>query len=252
MDGSNPGTFEAQLERTRATLNAPNTSWPPGTLSFESRHYVILSRELTWPEAAKLARLAEGHLAVPSDQAESVFLIESVQSSLPADGAAWIGGQHNGRAWAWITGEPWTFASWRPGSPNGDATTDTALRIVGGDTAGWDDASPADPGAGPALIIEWSTDLSNPRTATLPTATGELGRLRKIGLATVAKRYEKSTIRPLLQRQLPVQGISTRGSAATTKAPRPDTGSRSTPPRAPSPRTDASRPTSSAATCPLP
>jgi hypothetical protein len=191
MDGTNPGTFEAQLERTRTTLNAPNTAWPPGTLSFESRRYLIISRQISWTEAAKLARLSEGHLAVPSDQAESNYLIQAVQSSLPSGVAAWIGGQHNGRSWAWMTGEPWTFAAWSPDSPDGDPATDSALRIVTGDNAGWDDASPADTSAGGALVIEWSQDLVNKGGTELPAATGELARLRNIAITTVTNRHEK-------------------------------------------------------------
>ena len=191
MDGTNPGSFEAQLERTRATLNAPNTSWPPGTLSFESRRYLIVSREITWTEAAQLARTSEGHLAVPSDQAESNFLLEAVQSSIPAGSAAWIGGQNNGRSWAWMTGEPWTFANWSNDSPDGDPATDSALRIVAGENTGWDDASPANASASSALVIEWSKDLENRSAVELPAATGELARLRNIGIGAVTKRHKK-------------------------------------------------------------
>lgn len=190
MDGSNPGSLKAQLARTSETLSGPNPIFPPGTFTLESRRYLLVARDCTWDEAFRIAVLAEGHLAVPSDQSEMIFLQELANKALPSGQAAWIGGQHNGRSWAWTTGEPWAIAAWTPGSPDGDPEDDSALRLVAGDEGGWDDADPNNTQAATALLIEWSKDES----VQAPPATGELAKLQKLGRDAIkgkAAAYQK-------------------------------------------------------------
>jgi serine/threonine protein kinase len=194
MDGSNPALLASQLQRTRDTLETNNPSWPPGSLTYESRRYLLVARPETWDAASELARLAGGHLAVASDEPEAEYLRDAVSNSLPADRSCWIGGQHNGRSWAWATGEPWTFAQWAEGSPGGDPATDSALRIRNGEAGGWDDADPADPESAGAFLIEWSNDPTTKREATNP-GSRELIELRKKGSTAVGKltgTYDKS------------------------------------------------------------
>jgi len=182
MDGTNPGSLATQLTRTRESLATPTPTYPPGSFTFESRRYLLVARRNTWTGANSLAQLAEGQLAVPSDPAETSFLQALINESLPAGQAAWIGGLHNGRAWAWTTGEPWAAASWAPGSPDGDEKTDSGLRLVSGENGGWDDADPNDENSTVGLLIEWSKDSTTKSDpASGANSSGELARLRKIG-----------------------------------------------------------------------
>jgi serine/threonine protein kinase len=185
MDGSNPGSLAAQLERLKKSLETPDPIFPPGVLSFESRRYLIIEKQVSWEEAAIIAQGAHGHLAVPSAQTEGEYLMAAVSSTLPAGAGAWLGGQHNGRSWTWATGEPWAFASWAPDSPDGNEAVDTAVRLVAGDDGGWDDANPSDPEAAAAFVIEWSKDRSSTTTAAPTAGGGDWSALRAESLKKV-------------------------------------------------------------------
>ncbi|MFP6866494.1 MAG: lectin-like protein, partial [Roseibacillus sp.] len=185
MDGSNPGSLAAQLERLKKSLETPDPIFPPGVLSFESRRYLIIEKQVSWEDAAIIAQGAHGHLAVPSAQTEGEYLMAAVSSTLPAGAGAWLGGQHNGRSWTWATGEPWAFASWAPDSPDGNEAVDTAVRLVAGDDGGWDDANPSDTEAAAAFVIEWSKDRSSTTTAATTAGGGDWSALRAESLKKV-------------------------------------------------------------------
>ncbi len=183
MDGTNPASLESQLERLKNSLETPDPLYPPGVLSFESRRYLIIEKQVSWDEAASIARSAHGHLAVPSERTEDTYLVKAVSNTLVAGEGAWIGGQHTGRAWAWQTGEPWAFAAWAPNAPDGDEKVDTAVRLVAGAKGGWDDGNPTVAGAAQAFIIEWSKDRSTIRAVATPAGGADWAALRAQALA---------------------------------------------------------------------
>lgn len=195
MDGNNPGSLNAQLKRTSESLATPNPVYPPGTFTLGSRRYLLIALPSTWSDASHLAQTANGHLAVPSDQAEIEYLKTLVDKSLPAGEAVWLGGTHNGNAWRWTTGEPWAAADWTEGSPDGNASSASALRIIAGPSGGWDDANPNKKSSTAALLIEWSKDSEKEVPVGVPTASGELSRLRKKGSDAISAKgteYQKS------------------------------------------------------------
>ncbi|NNC88209.1 MAG: protein kinase [Akkermansiaceae bacterium] len=188
MEGTNPGSLEAQLERTTATLGDSNPVWPPGTVSFGARRYLVVVRPLTRDDGAALASLANAHLAVPSEQSENDFIKKTVAAAVPDGGGCWIGGLHNGRAWGWTTGEAWNFADWAPGSPDGNPVRESALRLLTGPDGGWDDASPSNRGAARACIFEWSKDGEAKAVEAGPVDGGDLARLRGLAKRGVAAK----------------------------------------------------------------
>ena len=177
-DGTNPGNLKAQFTRLKATLETPDPIYPPGVLSFENRRYLVIERPATWEEANTVAKGTHGHLAVPSEPSEGDYLLRLISSNLDENSGAWIGGRHNGRSWTWITGEPWTFASWAPDSPDGTKEVDSAVRLVAGKNGGWDDGNPRDDQAVAAFVIEWSEDRGNTRPVAITSGTGDWANLR--------------------------------------------------------------------------
>ena len=170
-DGTNPGTLESQIARLKASLNSPEPIYPAGVVSFENRRYLVIENAKTWNESNAVAQSAHGHLAVPSEKSEDTYLRSLISRSLGDGRSAWIGGRHNGRAWAWITGETWTFSSWAQDAPDGDAAVESAVKLLAGENGGWDDQNPEDHVE--AFVIEWSKDRGNTAPATPASGTGD-------------------------------------------------------------------------------
>ena len=74
-----------------------------------------------------------------------------------------------------------SLATWAPGSPNDNAESASAMRIIAGENGGWDDARPSDLEATLGFVVEWSKDHESKPDTPVPTASGELGKLRQIG-----------------------------------------------------------------------
>ncbi|HAO96842.1 MAG TPA: hypothetical protein DCQ96_12360 [Verrucomicrobiales bacterium] len=170
-DGTNPGTLESQIARLKASLNSPEPIYPAGVVSFENRRYLVIENAKTWNESNAVAQSAHGHLAVPSEKSEDTYLRSLISRSLGDGRSAWIGGRHNGRAWAWITGETWAFSSWAQDAPDGDAAVESAVKLLAGENGGWDDQNPEDHVE--AFVIEWSKDRGNTAPATPASGTGD-------------------------------------------------------------------------------
>ena len=170
-DGTNPGTLESQIARLKASLNSPEPIYPAGVVSFENRRYLVIENAKTWNESNAVAQSAHGHLAVPSEKSEDTYLRSLISRSLGDGRSAWIGGRHNGRAWAWITGETWAFSSWAQDAPDGDAAVESAVKLLAGENGGWDNQNPEDHVE--AFVIEWSKDRGNTAPATPASGTGD-------------------------------------------------------------------------------
>jgi hypothetical protein len=180
-DGSNPASLRAVLARTKASLETPSPSYPPGTLTDGTRHVLIVSRAVNATDARELAELAGGHLMVPATTAEADWIAHDLTATAAPKGL-WLGAVQNDAEWQWHTGEAWTFARWDPAADPGDGT---ALLIMPG--AGWQAADPAAEASG--FIIEWSRDSATPAATTPAESPPELlEKARKLLVAAGKQR----------------------------------------------------------------
>lgn len=181
-DGSNNGTQKAQLSRLVETIEARDTSWPPGTLTLEERRYLIIGRKLTLAEAESYALSYQGHLAVPSSEIEASFLRDT--AAVSGLEKLWLGGQQKDSSWAWLTNEPWTFARWGDGFPSEESDL-TGLVLT---KDGWQNTDPNLEASG--FVIEWSDDAKNaPKSATVASldSSAELRKLQAIAKGVLEK-----------------------------------------------------------------
>lgn len=190
-DGTNPGTLDALLASTRNTITRPEPTFPPGTRAFGVRHYLFVSRPLTWRQAVDLAEKSGGHLAVPSGIAETVNL-EEMTNDIAAQNGIWLGGFLKGDHWLWITGEPWKTAKWTQSA----ATTTPGSALIIRPAEGWDAQDLSETASG--FIIEWSNDRKSAPAPQIvaPASQGDASALvahaRK--LITAAEQQRKKQL----------------------------------------------------------
>ncbi len=150
-DGKNPGALKNLLSNTKRTLNSLEPVYPPGTRAYGARHYLYVPRPVSWDEAAKIAAMGGGHLAIPSGVAER-FNLKKLMRSLPAQDGVWYGGAFDGSKWVWSTGEAWSRANWSAGSDT--AKNGTALVVMS--DSSWVPKDRDETTSG--FLIEWSND----------------------------------------------------------------------------------------------
>jgi hypothetical protein len=113
--------------------------------------YAVLGEPKTWAEQAGLANALGAHLVTLTSATENAF----VHANFP--GRAWLGGFADpnqgcsGSSWKWVTGEPWSFATWAPPEPN--YCDETHLEFSGPYPTRWNNFYGASPNS---AIIEWS------------------------------------------------------------------------------------------------
>ncbi len=99
--------------------------------------YQVVRGVYDWDTASALAASAGGHLATITSGAENLFitsLVESDPDTIVLD--LWIGGlQPVGSAepaggWSWMTGEPFNFSNWAPGTPDDFGVGEDRIDIV--------------------------------------------------------------------------------------------------------------------------
>lgn len=163
MDGSNPGQMEALLAATAASLSSDEPAYPPGTHLVAERWYLVVSRDVVWEEANRLAMLAGGHLAVVSDAAEEVHIADLAKDLTP-ERLYWMGARKTGAVWQSVTKEPWRDVGIAVDSIGAAA----ALAISS--TARMQAADATSPLSG--FIIEWSGDASSVSSSENAGASG--------------------------------------------------------------------------------
>ncbi|MCX6879783.1 MAG: protein kinase [Verrucomicrobia bacterium] len=189
-DGSNPASLAAALLATRESLTQANPIYPPGTETFESRHYLYVARPIIWRDAVELAEKSGGHLAVVVDKTEASYLAQFADS-LVAPNGIWLGAFLKDKDWVWITGEPWKTSKWAEGVSHD--TKGSALLIR--PEKGWDAQNLATSASG--FIIEWSKDREAGPTVPQvnPADIADLGtlaaRAKELVLAADKKRSEQ-------------------------------------------------------------
>ena len=198
---SHPITREASLQKLAETLDSPTPQWPPGTLSYQERRYLILAGPLTHADASKRAKKAGGILAVPSDEPEAAFLLKATSRSGLSN--LWIGGEQAPEGWHWQSNETWEFAQWDEGFPIEDESTN-ALTIT---AEGWQNVDSNQRQAG--FIIEWSEDAQNASAST--STTGPTGNISE--LHTQAKKLlttELASTKSQIKENINAQGMALR------------------------------------------
>ncbi len=185
LDGSNPATLANTLQVARESLGDANPVYPPGTVAYDSRHFLYVARPVAWQEAADLAELAGGHLAAVSNPTEAGHLAEYINSQEVENGV-WLGARSSSVGWNWASGESWGRTYWADGKE--PAGPDLGLLVEPG--KGWTGRDAKNTASG--FLIEWSEDARKPAgasTAAIPAdvAGDSLGAKAK-ELAQAAER----------------------------------------------------------------
>lgn len=110
------------------SLSQPAT--PPRNLkltTFEGEKaitYLVVSGHVSWPVARDSAIVLGGHLVTINSPTE-----QATVATLVSNGSWWIGATDAATegSWQWVTGEPWTYANWYPGEPNGGTAQNYAF-----------------------------------------------------------------------------------------------------------------------------
>jgi hypothetical protein len=127
---------------------------------------------IDWPTARQSSEDRGGHLATLTASMENEFafrLLPTVES-WPNEYGPWIGGYRIQGAWAWVTGEPFSWTNWRIGEPNNDSCSNRSEDAIHMNifSSGWNDFPPVPTGCdiarnGTAVwshIVEWSADCN--------------------------------------------------------------------------------------------
>ncbi len=213
LDGSQPGSQEAELERIGQALAAGQTPvFPTGTYNVGGSRFLPINRLMQWFEAREAAKAAGGHLAVFSNQAESDFASRILTSRLEENISCWTGmirDRDSASGWKTITGEPFAFAKWHEHQPDDMEGNQNhfVLKKLGGVVSG------NDTGHGGRrtrwFLIEWSVPSlrntstnsnpapetpqtnDNPATKVDPAAMAEVEEIRDLVRNFHSRDYRK-------------------------------------------------------------
>jgi len=164
---------------------------------------VLVPSGIDWESAESACVAAGGYLATITSAAENGFVFDLVNDDsdfwIPVPHSRWpsvniiyyegpwLGGYRTqDSVWHWLTGEPFTYSNWAPGSPTSFWANDQ-LQFHGINTISsrWDNQSHGDPANG--YIIEYTTE-----PAVIP-APGALV-LGGIGIAFVTWLHRRRTL----------------------------------------------------------
>lgn len=161
MDGSNPGSDEAQIARVAADLAAKKAPiFPVFCYNFEGSRYMLVRNSINFHDAHKACQKSGGHLAVLSSQGEANFLGRLLEKSLGLGKSCWFGAYRDDTEpdnWLTITGEVMSFHSWFDGQPDNKNGKEFALQYVRknwGKEKGFNDQDPAL--SSEYYLLEWS------------------------------------------------------------------------------------------------
>jgi len=186
-DGSTTASVKKQLQRCAKSLKSANPSYPAGTVTYDSRNFLMVGQSTTWTSANEMAKSAGGSLAIPSTPDESQWMFGFAAAYISNDQACWIGALREAKSkWHWISGEPWTFAKWAPDSPTEDTSSPAVAALV--KPGNWKDF-PMETRLD-YFIIEWSKDGQGGKTATNPSSKSDSG----LDTGLIAKRQKCARI----------------------------------------------------------
>jgi len=125
-----------------------------------------------WTDAQQHATGIGGHLMTLTSEAEQAFAANLAFSTTPNSvDDCWLGGFQDRSApdysepaggWKWVTGEPWNFASWRPGQPTNVLGNNDFLvaTTVPSDQLRWVDSTVWHEPGNCQAFVEWSADCN--------------------------------------------------------------------------------------------
>ena len=100
---------------------------------------VLQPNGVTWAQAEPAARAAGGYLATITSAEENAFVFGLVNTPAfffsgngfgPALGGFQSAGSPKpGGGWQWVSGEPWAYANWLPGQPDGSSPGEDYLEF---------------------------------------------------------------------------------------------------------------------------
>ncbi|MDA7629792.1 protein kinase [bacterium] len=176
LDGSRPGSLDAQLARTAASLKENGTPlFPASSFEFNGSRYLLVKKENNYEQADQFAKKAGGHLAVLSSQEEADHLSGLMRSMLEKNVDCWFGGQRSTEdpeRWETPTGEVFAFHKWISENPDFSEGKDTVLEFKNAEWdggKGFNDTKPDN--SSPYLLIEWS----HPSLRNMPPAVVDQG-----------------------------------------------------------------------------
>ena len=196
MDGKKTAHIRKQLSRCADSLASDQPIYPPGTISYDNRHYLLVKKKTNWKNALRLAQQGGGILATASNPDENVWMLGFVGGVLKKHQGCWIGAHClPTKSWQWENGEAWEFAQWRPNAPNVKPNTAAACAIHADQL--WDDHAIGT--QLPYFLIEWSKDSANSNkgatSANTVTAESNLSPLRKKCsnlISSIQSKYDKT------------------------------------------------------------
>lgn len=129
-----------------------DTTVVPLDTDSQDHHYQIFHETLSWQEAKQKCEAMGGHLAVITS-AEEQQVIEDLnvqQENL------WIGASRDeSGAWAWVTGEPWSYTNWNEGEPNNSSNVAPNETCAAVWPKGWNDLANDNLYEQSGYICEW-------------------------------------------------------------------------------------------------
>lgn len=125
-------------------------------VEYKGHTYQLFDEGIKWTEAEANCEEIGGHLVTVTSAEEHDFCKSLLGGMIPK--YCWIGATHTSGTWEWITGEPWEYAAWTPGTqPNGSGGGTYALmencKGVEGQWS-WDDQG--DSGVSPSYTYQSS------------------------------------------------------------------------------------------------
>lgn len=162
LDGTNPGSIDAQMSRTASHLSQGiSPVFPSSAITFESSRYLLIEKNILHAEAKLICEKAGAHLAVVSSQKEANFIAALLSEKLDKNQGFWLGAQRSTtipNTWLNDTGETFEFITWRKNQPDFSQQTETVLEF-GTDwqdtpLTGFNDSDPSQPNIG--FLLEWS------------------------------------------------------------------------------------------------
>ncbi len=159
-EDGNEGSIANQLQRVADSLKAKRPIFPAGTRNISGSRFLVIPQSVSWADAQNMAVAAGGHLAVPSNEEEAAWILETMESLLGGGEGCWIGGRQVGVGspkWTFVTGERFQFVSWAPGQPDEGEGPQTSLQVWRGAESGFGYNNVAGAAAEASyFLMEWS------------------------------------------------------------------------------------------------